>query len=190
MARYALVVGISKYKSKHLGDLSKPVQDADAIAKLLETYGGCEKVEVLTGYVSTEKLEAALTTLITERAVRNEVIIYFTGHGFATQGLGGKKGYLATSDCEIELEAGKPKRQSRAIAFSDLNDLIRSSELSNLVMLLDACHSGEFIESTLLEQSFSASNAHQDYWVIAACRGFEAAWVKTSEAHSVFTGAL
>ena len=190
MARYALVVGISEYKSKHLKNLSKPEQDAEAIASLLEDYGGCERVEVLKGYVSAEKLETALTTLITERAARNEVIIYFTGHGFSTQGLGGKKGHLATSDCEIEMNAGKPKRQSKAIAFSDLNDLIRSSDLSNLVMLLDACHSGEFIESTLIEQSFSAFNAHQDYWVIAACRGFESAWAKTSEEHSVFTGAL
>ena len=190
MARYALVVGISEYKSKHLANLSKPVGDAEAIAELLKTYGGCEQVKVLKGYVSAEQLETALTTLITEQAIRNEVVIYFTGHGFATQGLGGKKGHLATSDCEIEVEASQPKRQSKAIVFSDLNDLIRASNLSNLVMFLDACHSGEFIESTLVEQSFSAFSTQQDYWLIAACRGFEEAWAKKSEEHSVFTGAL
>ncbi|MEA5467049.1 NB-ARC domain-containing protein [Leptothoe sp. PORK10 BA2] len=188
MARYALVIGISEYKN--LKNLSKPVGDAEAIAALLRTYGGCEQVKVLKGGVSAEQLESALTTLITEQAVRNEVVIYFTGHGFATQGLGGKKGHLATSDCEIEIEAGQLKRQSKAIAFSELNDLIRTSNLSNLVMFLDACHSGEFIESALVEQSFSAFSAHQDYWLIAACRGFEEAWAKKSEEHSVFTGAL
>ena len=190
MARYALVVGISEYKSKHLKNLSKPEQDAEAIASLLEDYGDCERVEVLKGYVSAEKLEAALTALITERAVRNEVIIYFTGHGFSTQGFGGKKGHLATSDCEIEMDAGKPKRQSRAIAFSDLNDLLQSSNLSNLIMLLDACHSGELVERATIEKSLSAFNTQQDYCLIAACRGFEEAWAKKSDKHSVFTEAL
>ena len=190
MARYALVIGISEYKSRHLENLSKPEQDAEAIASLLRAYGGCERVKVLKGYVSAEQLETALVTLLTEQAVKNEVVIYFTGHGFSTNGLGGKKGHLATSDCEIEIENGQPKRQSKAIAFSELNDLIRASDLSNLVMFLDACHSGEFIESTLVENSFPAFNAHQDYWLIAACRGFEEAWAKKSEHHSVFTGAL
>ena len=190
MARYALVVGISEYDSIHLANLNKSKKGAEAIAALLESYGNCEKVNVLKGYVSTDRLETALTTLVTEQAIRNEVIIYFSGHGFLTQGLGGKKGYIATSDCEIEMVAGKPKRQSKAIAFSDLNNLIRDSELSNLVMLIDTCHSGELIERDLVEQSFTTFNNHQDYWVMTACRGFESAWAKKSEEHSIFTGAL
>ncbi len=190
MARYALVVGIAEYKSTHLDNLSKPVGDAEAIADLLRQHGGCEQVKVLKGEVSADELEAALTFLITEQAVKNEVVIYFTGHGFATKGLGGTKGHLATSDCQLTVENGQTKRQTKAIAFSDLNDLIRTSNLSNLVMFIDACHSGELIERELIEQSFSAFSAHQDYLLITACRGCELSWAKKSDDHSVFTQAV
>ena len=191
MARYALVIGIAEYKSRHLNPLPKAVGDADAIAHLLKQHGQCEQVNVLTGKVSKKEIETALATLVMQKAAKNEVLIYFTGHGVAVKsGMGITKGYLTTSDCQITLDEGQPSDVSQAISFSDLNDLIRSSDLSNLVMLIDACHSGDFIERTLMERSFSAFNDKQDYFLITACRGYEKAWVKTRDDHSIFTGAL
>ena len=179
MARYALVVGIAEYGSRHLKNLSKPVGDAEAIAHVLKTHGQCEQVTVLKGTVTTQKLGNALKTLLTQQATNNEVIIYFTGHGIAvTDVLGESEGYLTTSDCEITVDDGQPVEQKKAISFANLNKLIKSSKLSNLVMLIDACHSGDVIERELVEQSFSAFNAKQDYYLITACRGFEEAWVK------------
>ena len=57
MARYALVIGISEYKSKHLENLSKPVKDAEAISTLLQKYGQCNtEPKVLKGNVTTSQL--------------------------------------------------------------------------------------------------------------------------------------
>ncbi|NEZ54584.1 NB-ARC domain-containing protein [Adonisia turfae] len=191
MARYALVVGISDYKSNYLKNLSKPIGDAEAIAQLLRDHGQCERVTVLSGHVTAEELEDALTQLIQQDAARNEAFIYFTGHGLAVKGgLGGTKGYLATSDCTVTIENNQPKRQTKAISFSDLNDLICDSDLSSLVMFIDACHSGELIESELVERSFAELNSEQDYYLITSCRGHESAWAKKREDHSVFTGAV
>ncbi|MFG6103464.1 NB-ARC domain-containing protein [Leptothoe sp. EHU-05/26/07-4] len=191
MARYALVVGISDYKSNYLKNLSKPIGDAEAIAQLLRDHGQCERVTVLSGHVTAEELEDALTKLIQQDAARNEAFIYFTGHGLAVKGgLGGTKGYLATSDCTVTIENNQPKRQTKAISFSDLNDLICDSDLSSLVMFIDACHSGELIESELVEHSFAGLNSEQDYYLITSCRGHESAWAKKREDHSVFTGAV
>ena len=55
MACYALVIGISEYKSKHLANLSKPVQDAEVMANVLQKYGQCTvEPKVLKGNVTTK----------------------------------------------------------------------------------------------------------------------------------------
>jgi hypothetical protein len=54
---------------------------------------------------------------------------------------------------------------------------------------LDCCHSGNFIERNLIEHSFGIS-LKKNYYLIAACRGFQEAKALRSEAHSVFTGAV
>ncbi|MEM9093209.1 MAG: NB-ARC domain-containing protein, partial [Cyanobacteria bacterium P01_F01_bin.53] len=191
MARYALVIGISEYKDHYLDNLSKPEGDAEAIAKLLDDHGQCRKVEVLKGKVTTQRLTGALKTLISERAEKNEVILYFTGHGFTiTDELGSTQGYLATSDCSIALKNKQPSGQSKGVSFSALNNLIRNSSLSSLVVIIDACHSGELIERELIDQSFVAFKSRADYLLITSCRRFEKAWAKTDEDNSVFTGAV
>jgi hypothetical protein len=191
MARYALVVGIAEYDSRYLNTLSKPVGDAEAMAALLEQHGQCERVTVLKGRVTTSALSAALKTLLMEQAAKNEAIAYFTGHGVTvTDAFGNAQGYLATSDCDLVMENGQPVEQSKALPFSGLNKLIQGADLSNLVMLLDTCHSGDFIERAVVEQSFTAFGAKPDYFLLTACRGSEQSWAKRSEAHSVFTGAV
>ncbi|MDV3350740.1 NB-ARC domain-containing protein [Leptothoe sp. LEGE 181152] len=193
MARYALVIGISEYKSKHLANLSKPVQDAEAIANLLQKYGQCNtEPKVLKGEVTTKQLAEALQTFLTEQAVNSEAIIYFTGHGISIKELfGASQGYLATSDCDVSVGSDRqPTGQQHAISFANLNSLIQCANLSSLVMLIDACHSGNFIEQTTVEESFSAFSSKQNRLLITACRDFESAFAKKSDDHSLFTGAI
>ncbi|MEO0869578.1 MAG: caspase family protein, partial [Cyanobacteria bacterium J06642_11] len=65
MARYALVIGISEYDSKHLANLSKLAKGADAIADLLEKYGQCSQAPTrLTGEVTTQQLVEALSQFL------------------------------------------------------------------------------------------------------------------------------
>ena len=213
MARYALIVGIAQYDAKGLAQLEKTTTDAEAVAQVLEKYGDFTEVKRLPSRINSEtqkramvnqrvtanELWQAIETLLKEQARNNEALIYFTGHGLKAEGRSGKpRGYLATSDCQIKADVIKSegnKDEPRitevqgGVAFDDLNDLISKSELSSLVILLDCCHSGNFIESNLIKHSFGIS-LEKDYYLIAACRGFQTGKALKSEAHSVFTGAL
>ena len=193
MARYALVTGINRYDN--FRNLDKAATDAAAIARILQSHGQYQveplpkrlieaenRWELATDKKLTAKdLGQSLETFLLERAKDQEALIYFAGHGFEVLGLGRKqKGYLATSDSTND---GR-----NAILFSDLNDLIRESNLSSLVLILDCCHAGSFLERTMLESTLTAFREKKDYYLITACRSFERA--REGEEHGVFTEAV
>ncbi|MBX9258005.1 caspase family protein [Desmonostoc muscorum CCALA 125] len=205
MARYALVIGIAEYLSPSLPRLSKTTNDAEAIAQLLEQYGDFQSVQRLpqrwnkdkNGYeIGAQKVTGAqlgqdLRTFLLQQAANNEALIYFSGHGFTiSDNLGQQKGYLASSDCQIELKKNENIEQKYGISLDSLNDSIRESQLSSLVMLLDCCHSGYFLERQLIERTLNAFSTQKDYYLITACRGFERAGAIKSEEYSIFTGAV
>ena len=191
MAHYALVVGISQYKSKHLKPLSKAVGDAKAIAEQLKQ---CKQQTIeptlLTGAVTTEQLTDALEQFAAT-AKNQSAIIYFTGHGISVAGaLGGAQGYLATTDCSVTKPAGKPiTGQDKALSFSELIQWVEAAHFSSLVMMIDTCHSGDFIDYTTYNKGFSAAKEREDYIIMAACHAKREAFAKTSDTHSLFTGA-
>lgn len=80
MARYALVAGIAKYSNPLLPPLSKTATDAEAVAEVLKQHGNY-RVTLLSGEVTAKQVADALKTLLLEQAVKNEALIYFTGHG-------------------------------------------------------------------------------------------------------------
>ncbi|MHC5937318.1 nSTAND1 domain-containing NTPase [Nostoc sp.] len=117
--------------------------------------------------------------------------MYFTGHGITvSDSLGTQQAYLATSDLTIVTQGKQIIEQTGGISLLSLNNLIRDSDLSSLVVLLDCCHSGEFLERNLIEKTLTAFISQRDYYFIAACRGFQQAYAKKSEQHSIFTTAL
>ncbi|BBD70543.1 diguanylate cyclase [Nostoc commune NIES-4072] len=103
-----------------------------------------------------------------EKAKNHEALIYFAGHGFEAPTLtGNQKGYLATFDCTSDGQ--------NAIAFDDFNDLIHKSQLASLVVLLDCCYAGSFLEKSFLRSSFPVFNSKLNYRLITASREFERA---------------
>lgn len=189
--RYALVIGISEYQSP-LKTLSKTASDAEAVAAVLEQVGNFQSVIPLTEKVTSTALIQALRTLLLKQATQNDVLIYFTGHGLPVVDpvVGKPKAYLAASDTVVTLENKQVTEARRAVPLDSLNDLIQQSQLSSLVMLFDSCHSGDFLERSLVEKTFTAFSTRKDYYLITACRGFEQAYAEKREEHSIFTGAL
>ena len=205
MARYALVIGISEYQSSNLLRLPKTVTDAEAVVQILKQYGDFQIVkrlperwnqqnndyEIGTKAVTGNELGQALRTFLLEQAYRSDALIYFSGHGITvSDNLGQTKGYLATSDCVLETDGKRIVGQQHGIALDSLNELIRAAELSSLVLLLDCCHGGYFLERQLVEQTLTAFSSQKDYYIITACRTFEQAWAMHDEKHDVFTGAV
>uniref|UniRef100_UPI0035944F01 nSTAND1 domain-containing NTPase n=1 Tax=Nostoc sp. TaxID=1180 RepID=UPI0035944F01 len=190
MTRYALVVGITDYKSP-INKLTKPATDAEAVAQVLKAHGDFEDIAVLKGEVSTNKLAEALKTLLQQQAVKNEALIYFIGHGITvSDSLGTQQAYLATSDLTIVTQGKQIIEQTGGISLLSLNNLIRDSGFSSLVVLLDCCHSGYFLENNLLKTTLTAFNLESDYYFIAACRPFQEAYAYRSAQHSIFSTAL
>ncbi len=198
MARYALVIGISKYDK--LPNLPKATTDAEAIAQILEQHGDFYKVDLLPKRwvaaqdryevapdkrVTADELFTAIKNLLQE-AEKQEVLIYFAGHGFRIASRAGKqRGFLATSDSAINGQ--------NAIALDDdLNALLDQSNLSSLVVLLDCCHAGALLEADLtrqvIEPSLSSFNAPRDFYLITACRAAERS--RESTEHGIFTAAV
>lgn len=200
MAKYALVIGIPEYQS--FASLPNTTADAEAIAQLLENQGHFQEVKRLperwniakNGYevapqgLTGKTLGDTLKTFLLEQAVQSDAVIYFTGHGFTiSDNLGQQSGYLATTDCGIDWEGDRAVGQRYGISLDSLNALIQQANLSSLVMLLDCCHSGFFIEQSIISQSLTIL-AQKDYYLITSSRQFESSW--SGEKHSVFTEAL
>ncbi|MEI2578304.1 nSTAND1 domain-containing NTPase [Scytonema sp. PRP1] len=180
MARYALVIGIANYN--HFRNLPKAVTDAESIARVLREHGRFDVQPLPSKLIEGEncwcvapdkkltgkELGLTLRTFLLEKAKNHEALIYFAGHGFEAASLTGKqKGYLATFDCSSDGQ--------NAIAFDDFNDLIRESQLASLVVLLDCCYAGSFLEKSFLRSSFPVFHSKQDYCLITASREFERA---------------
>ncbi len=205
MARYALAIGIGEYQTRSFANLSKATNDAEAVARVLEQYGDFQAVERLpkrwnpdkNGFeVARQKLTGAelrqgIKTFLIEQAANSEALIYFTGHGFTVaDGFGKPKGYLAASDCLVETESDRIVKQTNGVDFIGFNDLIQESSLSSLVVLLDCCHSGNFLESSMVRQTMTAFSSQRNYYAIAACRSYEEALALKTDEHSIFTGAI
>ena len=206
MARYALVIGITQYQSSQMSRLPKAASDAEILAQVLEQYGGFDvkrlperwNAEKSCFEISADKAVTAaevgqeLRTLLLDRSTKNEALIYFAGHGFTfSDTLGQQKGVLATSDCQVEMAGKQVIDYKYGISLASLNELIQQSDLSSLVMLLDCCHSGYFLESQLLQRTLTAFfSTQRDYYLMAACRTFETAKSFKGEPNSYFTGAV
>ncbi len=191
MARYALVIGITQNQAP-LQTLEKSVADARAIAAMLRDFGDFEVELVVKPEQTTCKaLAAKLREFLEVRALRHEALFYYTGHGFPVMdAFGETEAFLAPSDCVVEVDAdGRVVRQQNGLSLMAVSKLSARAELSNLVMLLDCCHSGYLLEESLLKQTFTTF-IQKDYWLMTACRSFQSAYAKKSEQYSIFTGAV
>ncbi|NES24031.1 MAG: caspase family protein [Symploca sp. SIO3E6] len=196
MARSALVVGIETYDSQYLNNLSKSVNDARDFAKLLVDYGSCPRnqITLLKGQVTGDKLIAALKSFLNQQAKNQEAIIYFSGHGVLEEKQDSlteevvQKGYLAASDCQLTQLGERWLVKGNAIPLQSLRALINKAQLSSLIFILDACHSGVLIQE--IDKSFQIFQNNTTYYFLAACQAYEESWAKKSKPHSEFTGAL
>lgn len=177
MVRDALVVGINTYK--HIQSLQAPAHDAEAIAHLLLEYGEfqvkrlpetVDQGQLQVGKktpVSQDDLEEALIRLFNPdgSSIPDTALFYFSGHGMRVSKGGVSEGFLVTSDGD---------KRCWGISFKWLQELLAKSPVQQKVVILDCCHSGEFITSLNLLSSSSWQG--RDRCFIAASREFESSW--------------
>ncbi|MEN9150298.1 caspase family protein [Xanthomonas euvesicatoria] len=148
-SRKALVVGIDHYD--HIGSLEGCVNDARAVAAMLERNGdrtvnfGVKLLVVSSDKTSLPRsgLKEAVRELFSED---NEVaLLYFAGHGYVEA----TGGYLCASDCQTG-DDGLP--------LAEIMSLANKSKARNRVIILDSCHSGALGAHPLNEDVAEVAN--------------------------------
>jgi tetratricopeptide (TPR) repeat protein len=137
--RWAIVVGISKYKSKSL-NLKYADRDAEALYELLLTPsgGGFEKehvIKLVNEEATTAKITRALRSFLKKPAKEDIVLIYFACHGAPDIDRPGIV-YLLTHDVDPKDISGT------ALPMREIDLSLKENLLAERVIILaDTCHS-------------------------------------------------
>jgi hypothetical protein len=191
MSRDALVVGINTYQ--HLPSLNAPANDAESVARCLESFGECRVLRMpeairnqkpaisQQAIVTTQMLEEGLIRLFKPagKTIPQTAIFYYSGHGLQRHA-GIQEGYLATSDVN-------PAVGHYGLSLYWLRRLLQESPVRQRVIILDCCNSGEFFNSL---EADPGAQAGTDRLFMAASREYEEAYESLDSSHSVFTQAL
>ncbi|WP_081620355.1 caspase family protein [Ancylobacter sp. FA202] len=129
MSSVAILVGNSEYKL--LNPLPSCNADVDAIGELIVATGRYSKVHRLKDVNSTD-LKMTLRNLLSNQSEINEVLFYFSGHGFSN----GQEFYF----CCYDFNEIHPNETG--LSHSELTTVIRDISPTTTVMIIDACNSG------------------------------------------------
>ncbi|HKP14189.1 MAG TPA: tetratricopeptide repeat protein [Blastocatellia bacterium] len=139
--RFALLIGVSKYKDPQIPQLIAPANDVDQLADALVKSGAFPKEHVFI--LSTDKPDQAQpeATIILQtlynlaRAAGPDGLLLFaySGHGYEVEG----QAFLLGSDARIIPQLKWLQRA--CVAWSDINEIITEANVGQVVMLLDAC---------------------------------------------------
>lgn len=140
----AVVVGISEYQDKSIGDLRFAHSDAAAFASyLMSDVGGsvrAEQIRVLTNQAATlGNVASALDWLQESSYPGDNAIIYFSGHGDAIKG-GSQEGYILCFDALV-----RKYSMSGALSLLTLQNVISTLSIekqTQVFFIADACRSG------------------------------------------------
>lgn len=140
--KYALIIGISRYKNNGRGISNLEFADADARAVyefLQEPEAGKfprENMLLLANEdATTTKIRDALTSFVARAEANDVLLIFFAGHG-AHDPAAQQNVYIITHDTSVN------EMSQTAISMQDLSRYIDTNVKSKqLILLLDACHS-------------------------------------------------
>ena len=184
---YVLAVGSDSY-APHYPDLQYAGVDAEALADELSRQEGGLYTRVyaksLTGKdVSRERIYAALKEF---GEIRSEdmLVLFFSGHGVRERDKKGRTRYYY-------LPAGTPKNSvaSRGLAWDDFSSEIAKLRAGRVILLLDACHSGD-VSSGASNEKVASSLAGQVGVVFTSSSGNEYSYEDRAWGHGAFTRAI
>jgi hypothetical protein len=167
----ALVVGIDDYPNSPLHGC---VNDANAIAKLLETNGDRSpnfKVDLKTNVSTKSQLKAMIAKLFSSND--DKVLFYFSGHGILNE-IGG---YMVTPDYS---------KYDEGISMDEILILANQSKVKDKIIILDCCHSGAMGNPAI--NGASSCHIAEGISILTASRDVEISI--EIDGHGVFTNLL
>jgi outer membrane protein assembly factor BamD (BamD/ComL family) len=177
---HALVIGNNEYR--HLTNLKTAVNDAKAVGVLLEqTYGF--KVKYLLNAGRKDIIDA-LSTLRRSLSKRDNLLIYFAGHGWLDTEAG--RGYWLPVDSERD-------SPSNWISTGDISDFLKAMRAKHVMVVADSCYSGTLARAVKLAvptSQYLRRMAEKRTRVALTSGGVEPVLDDGSYGHSVFARAF
>jgi tetratricopeptide (TPR) repeat protein len=186
--RYAIVIGIGKYKDGKIPPLKYTVADARGVYNVLsnEKYGFIKKKNVkilIDEEASTQNIKKTFGTWLKSHVRENDfVTIYFAGHGANEAG----STYWVTYDSDIDDLYGT------AISNDSISEMLNGIESKTLIVFLDSCYSAATINRGWQTRSLIEKDPFQEFKgegrvVITSSNGKQLSLEIQEYGHGVFT---
>ncbi|MEG4596519.1 caspase family protein [Microcoleus sp. F8_C2] len=142
----AVVIAVDHYENKSIRDLSTPVNDASAIADLLETDYAYKQDDLQTQVIRLFNKQATLagirdllTKTLPQLALTDgdRVIFYFAGHGLPRTNEDAPEGYLVPQDAD-------PAKPDSFLPMREVAEELSKLACHHLLLILDCCFAGTF----------------------------------------------
>jgi uncharacterized caspase-like protein len=126
--RLAILIGVDRYSDRRLSPLRFAAKDATTLSNTLKTLGGFEIIMLLNEEANRENVIKVISEAKNELKNEDLLLLYFTGHGFATE----RDGHAVLFDTTHE-------NLSQGLAISEITHRDNDAVGSCLVIVLDAC---------------------------------------------------
>jgi hypothetical protein len=181
---YALIIGIDKYQGSWT-PLSNAVSDAKAVENVLRTRYKFDHFRTLLDQQATrENIIREMEWLVANVKERDNVFIYYSGHGEYKQAL--NKGYWVPADAQST-------STSNYISNSDIQTFLAGIRSKHTLLVSDACFSGDIFRGNTVSVPFEDSEKYYTEVHNLVSRqaitsgGVEPVMDGGQEGHSVFT---
>ena len=165
---YALVVGTSTFRGSQL-NLKYPDKDAAAFAEALKAagtplFGKNMEIKLLTTNTQPYPRKAVIAKALADIAAKSDpndiLLVYFSGHGI-TYPANSEKGqfYYLTTDILSDKLDDPNVLKTQTIGQDTLQKWIRKVKALKRILILDACNSGQVVQS--LQPGEKALNSDQ-----------------------------
>ncbi|MDM8567758.1 caspase family protein [Candidatus Halobeggiatoa sp. HSG11] len=130
---YALVIGINDYQDSRVTTLDTPVNDAQAIAKLLKNNYGFQVTALINAQATRNNILAEFGSLTQKTQANDNLLVFYAGHG--QRDLQKDKAYWFPFDARAEAEY-------TWIIADRITSYMKGSQATNVLVIADSCYSG------------------------------------------------
>ena len=185
--KHAIIVAVETYRDPAFTRVKYAEDDAKAISATLQLHGySSDRMSVLTSASATKApIESTFRTVCAGIREDDTLLVFYAGHGFSD----GVRNYITCHD------SLKRDLVATSVSIQSLLDEIRASLCKHVVLLLDCCHSGLPIDSSmrgivgdLSEDDFTKFCEGAEYHLgFAACRVDQKSYCSDKLKHGIWT---
>ena len=148
---HALLIGNNDYR--HLPDLASPVNDVTELARTLEQRYGFRTTVLIDA--DRYQILSALNTLRETLTSRDNLLIYFAGHGELDEV--NQRGHWLPVDAERDSTANW-------IPTTAVTDILNIMKAKQVLLVVDSCYAGALTRSAMGRLSAGMTDAERLHW--------------------------